>query len=59
MRENSVDKILTSLPSYSSATGQGGIVENANKLTFHVRNTIPWSLVCELELDQDRNFGLE
>ena len=50
MKENGVDLILESLPSYRySLGGQDPEVKNSNTLSFKVRNTIPWSLECELE----------
>ena len=60
MRENGVDLILESLPSYRySLGGLDPSVKNNNKLSFKVRNTIPWSLECELEKGEDRYYGYE
>lgn len=41
--------------------GIGGSPEekNWNRLTFKARNTIPWSLECELEGDKTRAYGYE
>ena len=60
MKENGVQQILEALPSYRYSLG--GIdpsVKNSNTLSFKVRNTIPWSLECELVKGEDRYYGYE
>ena len=60
MKENGVDLVLESLPSYRfSLGGIDPVVKNKNVLSFKVRNTIPWSLECELEKGEDRYYGYD
>ena len=54
MRENTVALILEESPSYLRLVGNSPMAKNNDRLTLKVRNTIPWSLECELERDEDR-----
>ena len=58
MKENQVATILVSLPSYyDEIDGNSPVSKLDNVLSLKVRNTIPWSLECELENDADRELG--
>ena len=57
MTDNGVSDILTGISGYEEEEQIGGRdpeERNVNKLRLSTRNTIPWSLECELNSDKDR-----
>ena len=58
MNESRVDEMLTSLHNF--AYFHNGSIKKRDDvyMSFSTRNTIPWSLSCEIMDGKDRNFGL-
>ena len=59
MNESRVDEMLTSLHNF--AYFHNGSIKKRDDvyMSFSTRNTIPWSLSCEIMDGKDRNFGLQ